>query len=141
VTTFHLALPEPIASLVRAAHGSGYETGYDDARASYSAPHPVADTVTVTIPEAARLASMTTRALRHMRQRGLLPLDVWIARGGRVFVHREKFMRAIVKGTRGRVTSTPRTLEEVKSLGGGGDRSDVVVDRAIAPDSKGGAIQ
>ncbi len=58
--------------------------------------------VLLKVPEAAKLASMTPRALRHAIQRGQLPRGVVVHRGRSVFIDREKFSVAIRKDTPGR---------------------------------------
>jgi hypothetical protein len=60
------------------------------------------DAVLLDLESAALLAGMTVHALRHLRQRGQLPPDVFIVHGSRVRVHRERFERAILKTLDGR---------------------------------------
>jgi hypothetical protein len=52
----------------------------------------------ISLEGAARLAGISVHALRHARQRAQLPHDVWIVRGRRVMVHRERFTKAITRG-------------------------------------------
>ncbi len=58
--------------------------------------------VLLKVPEAAKLASMTQRALRHVIQRGQLPRGVVIHRGRGVFIDREKFCSAVRRDRAGR---------------------------------------
>jgi hypothetical protein len=58
--------------------------------------------VLLKVPEAAKLASMTPRALRHAIQRGQLPRGVVVHRGRSVFIDRERFSVAIRKDRPGR---------------------------------------
>jgi hypothetical protein len=59
--------------------------------------------VLLKVPEAAKLASMTPGALRHVIQRGQLPRGVVVHRGRRVFIDRERFCSAIRRDRAGRV--------------------------------------
>jgi len=54
------------------------------------------------VPEAARLAGMTPRALWHMIQRALLPHGAVIRVGRSVYLDRERFHNAIRKSRPGR---------------------------------------
>ena len=74
-----------------------------DARAKAEALHASDPApVLLTVPQAARLGSMSPRAVWHMRQRGLLPPAVFVEMGRRVRVHRERFISALGKSRAGR---------------------------------------
>jgi hypothetical protein len=95
--------------------------GFDEGARSVAARPPDVTPVLLTIPEAARLASMSPRALWHMRQRGLLPPNVFVEMGRSVRVHRERFISALGKSRPGRTQRPAR-----KALPPEGFRSDVI---------------
>jgi hypothetical protein len=68
--------------------------------ADRSAPSPLP--ILLKVPEAARLASMTERALRHLIQRSQLPRGVVVWRGRAVYIDRERFERALRQPMPGR---------------------------------------
>jgi hypothetical protein len=57
----------------------------------------VGPAILISIPQAAALAGLTPKALRHIRQKGKLPPDVWVEHGRSVRVHRTRFEKAITK--------------------------------------------
>ena len=81
------AFADKVADRIAARAGTPVDQG--QSAASHDLP------ILVRVPEAAKIASMTERALRHLIQRSQLPRGVVVWRGRAVFIDRKRFETAL----------------------------------------------